>query len=739
MEDLLAKAWKKKVILRVELESPTVTITSPLKGIVHMDVNETIELPSGLELVATGEFETTTVVSEVRRASDRRTTSRSQSSVGIDFRDGSAHLTHSGRYYDQRNKRFKKQFFTSSITVLQNGMVQENTSCKIPFEFSIPADKLPAPFVHATPETIFCCISYSVHALIKTGTFSFNLTSQKEAFTPIAPAVDIGKYPPLESSRSTGFLFGSSGETATVTIRSPRSTFTSGDDVGYFLLFGRNDSARNMNELQFRLVQRVTVQGSVYQRVILKQVFPGVSPSEAGHKVIRVEIPQCAPTTTGLGDSLQVTYEAEVVAVMGMSVSSLVASAPVVITQQGRGIMFPERIEKEEADLEESIAKAQGSLTKMRKNAEGALEAGEGPPIGAVDAVVGASSGSTLSQSGARQIKVDQPLTGTVSFQSSNLYFFDLIADLAMTNMEDQPEEEQSNKNDVVGMPTVIVEAESNIGIRISKDVVPTWFSYQMREEARSDAMDGTQELLARLNLGPGRYFIAVFGNSLYLASGVRYRISLTTASRRSVLPDAPSEGDEGRFRTAAISKATLPYWITSRNGEIPADALVAGKDIDGTVLFVARAVQDGGLHVGKIGRGFRTAFIPFGGVEKPAGEYEVLCAIPGARWEKLTGRRAAYPPNAIPAGYEKDGRPLYIGRATINAGWKSSLCIGKAAPHLNGVNLPFAGKENTISSEYEVLVYDEPVDYTLPPPPALIDELEDYHLVRSPTAWKEK
>ncbi|KAI8846326.1 hypothetical protein BC829DRAFT_267601 [Chytridium lagenaria] len=153
-------------------------------------------------------------------------------------------------------------------------------------------------------------------------------------------------------------------------------------------------------------------------------------------------------------------------------------------------------------------------------------------------------------------------------------FYYDLTTDINMKRVELDADggltEEEDFEEVSICLPTVIVEAESSIGIRISKDTVPTWWTYDLREEVRSDAMDGSQEHLGRLSKGPGRYFIAVYGNSLVAATGVRYRIVLTTASAKEINPPGPDES-----RTKAMTKATSPYWAKAKDGEIPLTPLL--------------------------------------------------------------------------------------------------------------------------------------------------------------------
>nr|XP_034314036.1 natterin-4 [Crassostrea gigas] len=69
------------------------------------------------------------------------------------------------------------------------------------------------------------------------------------------------------------------------------------------------------------------------------------------------------------------------------------------------------------------------------------------------------------------------------------------------------------------------------------------------------------------------------------------------------------------------------------------------------------------------------------------------------AVWEKTSGSKI--PDNAIRAGYEKDGKPLFIARAKMGGLWTS----GKCGTHLPGAHIPNDCKE-VIVRDYDVLVY---------------------------------
>ncbi|KAJ3079612.1 hypothetical protein HK102_003665 [Quaeritorhiza haematococci] len=81
--------------------------------------------------------------------------------------------------------------------------------------------------------------------------------------------------------------------------------------------------------------------------------------------------------------------------------------------------------------------------------------------------------------------------------------------------------------------------------------------------------------------------------------------------------------------------------------------------------------------------------------------QYNSAAVKPKVAWVLTTGNEV--PANAIPGGAEKDGEPLYIARAFIEHG----VHIGKIGRHMTNANIPYGGKEVSVST-YEVLVGDQ-------------------------------
>ena len=69
------------------------------------------------------------------------------------------------------------------------------------------------------------------------------------------------------------------------------------------------------------------------------------------------------------------------------------------------------------------------------------------------------------------------------------------------------------------------------------------------------------------------------------------------------------------------------------------------------------------------------------------------------AVWVKTKGSNI--PEGAIRAGYEKDGKPLFIARASLGFG---VLTPGKCGYHLEGARIPYGCYEQVVD-QYEVLV----------------------------------
>lgn len=78
-----------------------------------------------------------------------------------------------------------------------------------------------------------------------------------------------------------------------------------------------------------------------------------------------------------------------------------------------------------------------------------------------------------------------------------------------------------------------------------------------------------------------------------------------------------------------------------------------------------------------------------------------------GSGFSWVTSSSGHVPPEAVCAGHQSNGEPLYVGRAHV----EGSLTTGKIHPSHNCIYVPFNGAEHNVS-EYEVLVAQKRCKY---------------------------
>ncbi|XP_065209329.1 uncharacterized protein LOC135837847 [Planococcus citri] len=137
--------------------------------------------------------------------------------------------------------------------------------------------------------------------------------------------------------------------------------------------------------------------------------------------------------------------------------------------------------------------------------------------------------------------------------------------------------------------------------------------------------------------------------------------------------------------------------WVPSSQGKVPPNAIVAGKDVDGGLLYVGKVIHEGDTVPCKIAPSAGGAFVAFAGEEHSKFDYEVLCGS-NVAWQSASNGQV--PKNAIVAGQTSDGEKLYIGRAIH----QSSLTPGKVHPSHGVLYISFGGKEIT-HKDYEVAI----------------------------------
>jgi hypothetical protein len=143
--------------------------------------------------------------------------------------------------------------------------------------------------------------------------------------------------------------------------------------------------------------------------------------------------------------------------------------------------------------------------------------------------------------------------------------------------------------------------------------------------------------------------------------------------------------------------------WVACENGAVPEDSVQGGHEADGTPLYVGRGEYENGVHIGKVAPHLGGLLIAYGGKEIKLKKYEVLTGDEmKLRWLTCSGPNIPDGWVPIEAGYEDNGRKLYVARVEHGGG----LHIGKAGLHLvDGVSFPYNAKELT-AEKYWVLVH---------------------------------
>ncbi|THD27200.1 DM9 domain-containing protein [Fasciola hepatica] len=141
--------------------------------------------------------------------------------------------------------------------------------------------------------------------------------------------------------------------------------------------------------------------------------------------------------------------------------------------------------------------------------------------------------------------------------------------------------------------------------------------------------------------------------------------------------------------------------WIPAFSNSSPPPNAVEAKP--GLIVIRVREVSD--VLPGKWPTEAECAYIPYGGREKSANSFEVLCNT------SLYSERDPYtwipsgagyiPTEAIQGGVTETMEPLYIARAMVNGEW----CVGKVHPSHDCAYFPWGGGEHALQ-QYELLCY---------------------------------
>ncbi|KAG4072159.1 hypothetical protein HA402_015658 [Bradysia odoriphaga] len=155
--------------------------------------------------------------------------------------------------------------------------------------------------------------------------------------------------------------------------------------------------------------------------------------------------------------------------------------------------------------------------------------------------------------------------------------------------------------------------------------------------------------------------------------------------------------GREEKVRSYEVLVYRKLSWISSSIRDVlPRDAVLGGRDSDGSPIYVGRASHDGATLICKVLPSKQAAYVATNGVEISKLHYEVLVGRT-VRWK--ADKNGKVPRDAFAAGRATNGETLYIGRAPHNG----SLTIGKVHPTHGCLYMPYGGSEVSLR-EYEVL-----------------------------------
>jgi hypothetical protein len=148
--------------------------------------------------------------------------------------------------------------------------------------------------------------------------------------------------------------------------------------------------------------------------------------------------------------------------------------------------------------------------------------------------------------------------------------------------------------------------------------------------------------------------------------------------------------------------------WVKIHDGnEIPPDAVVGGKDGDGSPLFVAHANYGGNWHPGKTRRDWNSTSIEYGGQELNVQDYEVLVGREGLSWVGVS--QGNLPDNAVITGHENQNN-LFSCRCEFNG----TTQVGKTWQGLNACRIGYGNAGNVVPN-FEVLVHSGPASNPQP------------------------
>lgn len=139
------------------------------------------------------------------------------------------------------------------------------------------------------------------------------------------------------------------------------------------------------------------------------------------------------------------------------------------------------------------------------------------------------------------------------------------------------------------------------------------------------------------------------------------------------------------------------PSWVSwTRYQALPANAVEAGYDVDGTKIYVGRLSYAGDILPAKVIPQKNVAYISYDGKEIGFPNCEILCQM-NVNW--VQSSNGSVSSRAIEVGRTARGEPLYAGRVQ----YKNAVTVGKIHSSHGCCFIPFNGVEMRFR-DYEVL-----------------------------------
>ncbi|KAJ1565067.1 hypothetical protein HK096_004739, partial [Nowakowskiella sp. JEL0078] len=420
----------------------------------------------------------------------------------------------------------------------------------------------------------------------------------------------------------------------------------------------RNGSPFPIEAIEFVIIQHFQFLGQAnsdceeieFEKIVKSTVFMGVDPHEEKLDDLTDLISSVLPTTLisvettpdkHIGTHLKIWYTARLTTKMPSfsEISDLVVTLPLTIYNHEPTLTFLESIApplppRLETDAEISSLFVPSRITSSSKSQSM-------PSLNLFSpSVVTPRQRNRTNKSLSTPIKVSPrtvskrlprnsvPLTlhhwvsSIVKSDGVQLFHFD-CTDIAKNDSE-------------MGSLCLYLITDSDSGIRISRNRLPTWWNFDLREECATEVDASVdyilgdssenlneknsateQEYFCRLVLGDGRYYIKVFGgnferkvNPLHIQFDRRERnIRPITSFRISVTRIIPVAKEIAeRVQSGMV-------WRKSDGIDLDIfdDAWTVGFDINGESLFAARANVGKSLQIGKVGSHMKSAMVTFG------------------------------------------------------------------------------------------------------------------------------